>query len=195
MKSTLQPGVSASHVFEVTDAQTVPNLPIGNGLFTDIPHVLATANMIAMMEGPDVESVPRQRPVPVARGEKDHPRPVDVGLGSDVGAGTSFSALATLNEAYKVARLCGDTLTALGGFFLATLGGARAMGLAHRSGRSPPGARLISSRSIPVARPLLALRTGAAQSIEDVLFALMTLGDDRAVQATYVAGSLAHRRE
>lgn len=51
MKSTLQPGVSASHVFEVTDAQTVPNLPIGNGLFTDIPHVLATANMIAMMEG------------------------------------------------------------------------------------------------------------------------------------------------
>lgn len=51
MKPTLKPGVSDSHVFDVTDAQTVPNLPIGNGLFTDIPHVLATANMIAMMEG------------------------------------------------------------------------------------------------------------------------------------------------
>ena len=50
MKATLIPGVSATHVFIVTAAQTVPNLPIGNDLFTDIPHVLATANMVAMME-------------------------------------------------------------------------------------------------------------------------------------------------
>jgi fluoroacetyl-CoA thioesterase len=51
MKPTLQAGVSATHAFVVTPAQTVPNLPIGNELFTDIPEVLATANMIAMMEG------------------------------------------------------------------------------------------------------------------------------------------------
>ena len=51
MKPTLQAGVSASHGFLVTAAQTVPNLPIGNDLFSDIPDVLATANMIAMMEG------------------------------------------------------------------------------------------------------------------------------------------------
>jgi fluoroacetyl-CoA thioesterase len=50
MKPTLIAGVLASHAFPVTDAQTVPNLPIGNDLFSDIPHVLATANMIAMME-------------------------------------------------------------------------------------------------------------------------------------------------
>ena len=50
MKPTLIPGTSATHAFLVTDAQTVPRLPIGNELFTDIPHVLATANMIAMME-------------------------------------------------------------------------------------------------------------------------------------------------
>jgi guanine deaminase len=126
---------------------------------------------------------------------KDPRRPVQVGLGSDVGAGTSFSALATLNEAYKVARLCGDTLTALGGFFLATLGGARAMGLDHRIGSFAPGREADFIVLDPAATPLLALRTGAAQSIEDLLFALMTLGDDRAVQATYVAGSLAHRRK
>lgn len=126
---------------------------------------------------------------------KDHRRPVHVGLGSDVGAGTSFSALTTLNEAYKVARLCGDTLTALRGFFLATLGGARAMGLDHRIGSFAPGREADFIVLDPAATPLLALRTGAAQSIEDLLFALMTLGDDRAVQATYVAGSLAHRRE
>ena len=50
MKPTLQAGVRATHGFPVTDAQTVPHLPIGNDLFSDIPDVLATANMIAMME-------------------------------------------------------------------------------------------------------------------------------------------------
>ena len=50
MKPSLVPGVSASHTFAVTRAQTVPHLPIGNALFSDIPHVLATANMVAMME-------------------------------------------------------------------------------------------------------------------------------------------------
>jgi fluoroacetyl-CoA thioesterase len=50
MKPTLQSGITATHAFVVTSAQTVPNLPIGNALFSDIPEVLATANMIAMME-------------------------------------------------------------------------------------------------------------------------------------------------
>ena len=126
---------------------------------------------------------------------KDPRRPVQVGLGSDVGAGTSFSALATLNEAYKVARLHGDTLTALRGFFLATLGGARAMGLDHRIGSFTPGHEADFVVLDPAATPLLELRTGRAESIDDVLFALMTLGDDRCVQATYVAGTLAHRRK
>jgi guanine deaminase len=125
---------------------------------------------------------------------KDPRRPVPVGLGTDVGAGTSFSALATLNEAYKVARLHGDALTALQGFFLATLGGARAMGLEQHVGSFAPGREADFVVLDPAATPLLALRTGRAESIEDVLFALMTLGDDRAVQATYVAGNLAHRR-
>ncbi len=124
----------------------------------------------------------------------DARRPVHVGLGTDVGAGTSFSLLATLNEAYKVARLHGDTLSALRGFFLATLGGARAMGLDRRIGTFSPGREADFVVLDPAATPLLELRTRRAESIEDVLFALMTLGDDRSVQATYVAGSLAHRR-
>lgn len=124
-----------------------------------------------------------------------HPRrPVHVGLGSDVGAGTSFSSLATLNEAYKVARLHGDTLTALRGFFLATLGGARAMGLEHRIGSLAVGREADFVVLDPAATPLLELRTGRAEGIEDVLFALMTLGDDRCVLATYVAGNLVHQR-
>jgi guanine deaminase len=125
---------------------------------------------------------------------KDARRPVHVGLGSDVGAGTSFSTLATLNEAYKVARLHGDTLTALRGFYLATLGGARAMGLEQRIGSFAPGREADFVVLDPSATPLLELRTARAESIEDVLFALMMLGDDRAVAATYVAGALAHCR-
>jgi guanine deaminase len=112
-----------------------------------------------------------------------------------VGAGTSFSTLATLNEAYKVERLHGGTLTALRGFFLATLGGARAMGLERQIGSFAPGREADFVVLDPAATPLLALRTSRAESIEDVLFALMTLGDDRAVQATYVAGALAHMRD
>ena len=125
---------------------------------------------------------------------KDARRPVHVGLGSDVGAGTSFSTLATLSEAYKVARLHGDTLTALRGFYLATLGGARAMGLEQRVGSFAPGREADFVVLDPSATPLLELRTARAESIEDVLFALMMLGDDRAVTATYVAGALAHCR-
>ena len=125
---------------------------------------------------------------------KDARRPVQVGVGSDVGAGTSFSMLVTLNEAYKVARLHGDTLTALRGFYLATLGGARAMGLGHRVGSFAPGREADFVVLDPAATPLLELRTSRAQSIEDLLFTLMTLGDDRAVLATYIAGNLAHAR-
>lgn len=47
----------------------------------------------------------------------------------------------------------------------------------------------------PRATPLLALRSEQANNIEDLLFALMMLGDDRAVRATYVAGECIHRRD
>ncbi|WP_417921616.1 amidohydrolase family protein, partial [Christiangramia marina] len=61
-------------------------------------------------------------------------------LGTDVGAGTSFSMLQTMNEAYKVARLKGSYLPAVRMFYLATLGAARAMGLEGTIGSFAPGA-------------------------------------------------------
>lgn len=64
-----------------------------------------------------------------------HPnRPVKLGLGTDIGAGTSFSLLQTSNEAYKVAQLQGQQLSALQALFLATLGGARALCLEDKIG-------------------------------------------------------------
>jgi guanine deaminase len=47
----------------------------------------------------------------------------------------------------------------------------------------------------PNATPLLTLRNGRAETVQEVLFALMVLGDDRAIRATYVAGKEAHRRD
>ncbi len=51
-----------------------------------------------------------------------------MGIGSDVGAGTTFSMLRTLGEAYKVGQLQSYRLRASEAFYHATLGGARACG-------------------------------------------------------------------
>jgi guanine deaminase len=125
---------------------------------------------------------------------KDPRRPVHVGLGSDIGAGTSFSLLSTMGAAYDVAQLNGRPLSAVEAFFLATLGGARALALDDRIGKISPGNEADLVVLDPAATPLLALRTARADSVEDTLFALMTLGDDRAVRATYVAGECVHVR-
>ena len=122
-------------------------------------------------------------------------RPVQVGLGTDIGGGTSFSLLTTMGAAYEVAQLNGQTLSAVEAFYLATLGGARALALEDRIGSIAPGREADLAVLDPKATPLLALRNARADSIEDVLFALMMLGDDRAVRATYVAGTPAHQRD
>jgi guanine deaminase len=124
---------------------------------------------------------------------KDPRRPVQVGLGTDIGGGTSFSLLATMAAAYEVAQLNGRTLSAVEAFFLATLGGARALALDDRVGAITPGREADLVVLDPAATPLLKLRNARAESIEDQLFALLMLGDDRAVRATYVAGTLAYQ--
>ena len=126
---------------------------------------------------------------------KDARRPVHVGLGTDIGAGTRFSLLATAGEAYKVAQLRGHALSGLQALYLATLGAARALALEDRVGRLAPGQEADFVVLDPAATPLLAFRNARVQSLEELLFVLMTLGDDRAVRATYVGGRLAHARD
>lgn len=121
-------------------------------------------------------------------------RPVRVGLGTDIGAGTTFSILSTLNAAYKAAQLNGQTLSAGHAYYLATRGGARAMYLDDRIGSLAPGMEadlvVLDLRSTP----LIDYRMRQAEDFAEQLFVQMTLGDDRAVQATYVAGRLAYAR-
>jgi guanine deaminase len=118
-----------------------------------------------------------------------------VSLGTDVGAGTSFSMLQTMNEAYKVARLKGSYLPALRMFYLATLGAARSMQLEGTIGNFAAGAEADFIVLDPKATPLLARRTAHSNTLEETLFALALLGDDRAVSATYAAGRRVHVRE
>jgi guanine deaminase len=126
-----------------------------------------------------------------ARDVKDPKRPVHVGLGTDIGGGTNFSMLATMSEAYKVAQLGGRPIDAIEAFFLATLGGARALALDDRIGTLAPGREADMVVLDPSATPLLAFRNSRSRSIAETLAVLTTLGDDRAVRATYVAGKLA----
>ncbi|MFI0447804.1 guanine deaminase [Actinomadura sp. 6N118] len=113
---------------------------------------------------------------------------VRVGLGTDIGGGTSFSMLATLNEAYKVMALQGDYLSALRGFYLATRGGAEALHLEDRIGGFQPGNEADFVVLDFAATPLLERRTDAAEGLVERLFALAMLGDERATKATYVLG-------
>ncbi|PHV08250.1 guanine deaminase [Janthinobacterium sp. BJB412] len=116
-------------------------------------------------------------------------------LATDVGGGTSFSMLQTMNEAYKVARLSGSYLPALRMFYLATLGAARSMQLEGTIGNFAAGAEADFIVLDAQATPLLQRRSAHCDSLEELLFALALLGDDRAVAATYAAGRRVHARE
>ncbi len=120
---------------------------------------------------------------------------VAVGIGTDVGGGTSFSMLRTLAESYKVAQLARQRLSPLRAFYLATLGGARALGQEDRLGNLAPGVPADFIVLDPAATPLMARRMARADGLVEALFVLMMLGDDRAVEATYVAGVSRWRRE
>ncbi|WP_407279942.1 guanine deaminase [Aromatoleum evansii] len=117
-----------------------------------------------------------------------------VGIGTDVGAGTSFSMLQTLGEAYKVLQLNGQSLSPERAFYLATLGGARSLYLDDRIGSFAPGCEGDFVVLDPAATPLLARRSAACTTLAERLFVLMMLGDDRAVAETWVMGEPAWRR-
>lgn len=125
---------------------------------------------------------------------KDPRRPMHVGLGTDIGAGTSFSLLQTMNEAYKVAELNSYPLDAQKSFYLATLGGAQALDLGDRIGSLEVGKEADFVVLDTKATPLLAYRTERARDVEELMFVLSIMADDRAVAATYVAGAPVYER-
>ena len=116
---------------------------------------------------------------------------VRVGMGTDVGAGTSFSMLQTLNEAYKVQKLQNQKLDPYKALYLATLGSARALGIEDYVGNFEVGKEAdFVVLDLKGRTPLMKRRLNAAKDLDEKLFVTMILGDDRAITSTYVAGSL-----
>lgn len=109
-------------------------------------------------------------------------------LATDIGGGTSFSMLKTADEFYKVQQLNGNRMDPLTSFYMMTLGNAEALSLSDKIGTLAVG----SDGDIVVldasATPEMALRLGTVSSLAEELFLLQTLGDDRSVLETYVAG-------
>lgn len=113
---------------------------------------------------------------------------IRIAFGSDIGAGTSCSMLATAADAYKVCQLRGHSLNPLESFYGLTLGNARALSLESRIGTLDIGtdADLIVLNS--QATHAMRTRMLSVESLSDELFVIQTLGDDRAIEETYIAG-------
>lgn len=116
----------------------------------------------------------------------------DYGLASDVGGGTSFSPFRTMLAAFEVARLRGKTLSPSELWYRHTFGAARAMDLARDAGNLEVGMEADFIVLDNASTPLLARRSAIAESLEQWLFSMIVLGDDRAVADCYVAGVSQH---
>jgi guanine deaminase len=119
---------------------------------------------------------------------------VNLGVATDIGGGTSYSMLTTMGEAYKLQMLTGYKPSVQELYFLATLGNAQRLKIDHETGSLEVGKFADIVVLDPIATPVLASRNELSQSVENTLFSLMMLGDDRAVNATYVAGMRLHQR-
>ncbi len=117
------------------------------------------------------------------------------GLGTDIGAGTTPSMFAAMADAYKVQQVQNISLSPFHLWYMATLGGARVLSLDAETGSLERGKSADFLVLDLDATPLLALRSERASSTEDLLAALIFMGDDRAVSRSYIAGHEVWSRE
>lgn len=127
--------------------------------------------------------------------KKSWNKQVKLGIGTDVGAGTTFNMLQTLAEAYKVSQLQQYKLSACEAFYHATLGGAQALDLDDKIGNFNGGKEADFVVLDPAVSALQQLRHGNSRDIWEQLFVLMTLGDDRNIAATWVNGRNVWQRD
>jgi guanine deaminase len=113
---------------------------------------------------------------------------VPVAFATDIGGGTSYSMLRTMDEAYKVQQLAGNRLTPLKSAWHMTRGNAEALSLVDRIGTLEPGTEADIVVLDSSATPAMALRMERVTTLAEELFLLQTLGDDRCVAEVYVAG-------
>ncbi len=117
---------------------------------------------------------------------------VNVCLATDIGAGTSFSMLKTMRAAYEVSQLRGHSIPPLRAFYNATLGNARALKIDHYVGNFDAGKEADFIVLDTEATPLLRYRMGLCNNLQEKLFVMMYLGDDRMVASTHIMGKMVH---
>lgn len=110
------------------------------------------------------------------------------GIGTDVGAGTSYSMLQTLSEGYKVLQLQGQALHPFQAFHWATRGNACVLGLEDKIGTLDPGSEADIVVLNAQATDAMSLRMARVGSLAEELFVLQIMGDDRAIHSVYVSG-------
>ncbi|RKE84021.1 guanine deaminase [Rhizobium sp. AG855] len=121
-------------------------------------------------------------------------KPVTVAVATDIGGGSSYSMFKTMDEAYKIQQLLGERLNPLESFYHMTLGNAVALDLADRIGTLDEGTDADIVVLNAAATPAMRLRMETVTSLTEELFLLQTLGDDRSVVETYVAGKASKPR-
>ena len=119
---------------------------------------------------------------------------VQVSVATDVGGGTSFSMLQTLNEAYKICQLKDYSLDARQAFYMMTLGNAKTLQLDDKIGNFEAGKEADFVVVDLASTALMERKQSKCKTLDEVLFSLMMLGDDRAISETHVAGKLAYKK-
>ncbi len=119
---------------------------------------------------------------------------VPVSIATDVGGGTSFSMLQTLNEAYKICQLRDYSLAPQKAFYMATLGNAKTLQLEDKIGNFESGKEADFIVIDFDSTPLMSRKQSRCKTLDEVLFSLMMLGDDRAIGETYVAGKSVYKK-
>ncbi len=113
---------------------------------------------------------------------------VKIALATDIGGGTSYSMLRTLDEFYKVLQLGREVHDPLNAFYQITRGNAESLGLVDKIGTLEVGSEADIVVLNANATPSMALRMERTSALAEELFVLQTMGDDRSVVETYVAG-------
>lgn len=111
-------------------------------------------------------------------------------IATDIGGGTSWSMLRTLDEGYKIHNCSGTRYHPLRSFYQATLGNAQSIGMESKIGTLDVGTDADLVILDASATEAMALRYETVETLSEELFLLQTMGDDRAVKATYVSGSI-----
>lgn len=115
--------------------------------------------------------------------------PVRIATATDVGGGTNYSMLRTMDEGYKIIALQGEKLNPFQSFWQITRGNAEALSIADKVGTLDVGTDadiiVLDAGATPVTR----LRMETVKTLAEELFLLQTVGDDRAIREVYIAGN------